>query len=248
MNCSSSTTDNRTGKTPPDRAIHPARTATQAEKQKVSTGLLPRWSRREPKNHRLPRPPRKDTELTRRIAPSDMPVSVLRKATVKATMPPYATEKPTSAQSSFRNGGKRSISSQGTRPLEARVSSGISASGMRLRKVRLTAPIVALKANRMANCQLRGWPARQAAAMRKVMKLARFWTAASRARYLPRNEVGTSAVIHGSQAQLEMPRERLKPNGSINIRARRVSGFRKKPASGTNAIAKMNMTRVPQPA
>ena len=100
----------------------------------------------------------------------------------------------------------------------------------------------------MANCQERGSPARQAAAMRNVMKLARFWTAASRARYLPRNAAGTSAVIHGSQAQLEMPRERLKPNSSINIRASRVSALRKKPVSGTSAMAKMNMTRVPQPA
>ncbi len=64
----------------------------------------------------------------------------------------------------------------------------LGTSGMRLRKVRLTAPMTALKAKRTANCHGCGSArARQAAAMRKVMKLARFWTAASRARYLPRN-------------------------------------------------------------
>ena len=80
------------------------------------------------------------------------------------------------------------------------------------------------------------------------MKLARFWTAASRARYLPRKADGTRAVIHGSQAQLEMPRERLKQNSSISMSARRLSPFRKMPVTGTRAMAKMNITRVPQPA
>ena len=80
------------------------------------------------------------------------------------------------------------------------------------------------------------------------MKLARFWTAWSRPRYLPRNGPGTSAVIHGSHAQLEMPRDRLKQNSSISISASRLSALRNTPVSGTNAIAKMNMTRVPQPA
>ena len=110
------------------------------------------------------------------------------------------------------------------------------------------AMMIALKANRLANCHGRGSPARQAPASRKVMKLARFWTAASRARYLPRNGAGTSAVIHGSHAQLEMPRDRLKQNSSISISARQLSGFRKMLVSGTSAIAKINMTRVPQPA
>ena len=55
-------------------------------------------------------------------------------------------------------------------------------------------------------------------------------------------------MIHGSHAQLEMPRERLKPNSSISISASRLSAFRKKPVSGTSAIPKINMTRVPQPA
>src|SRR5258708_7376820 len=109
------------------------------------------------------------------------------------------------------------MASQGTRDLEARTSSGISASGMRLRNIRLTAPVTALKAKRMANCHGRGSPARQAAAIRKVTKLPEFWTAASRARYFPRKPGGTSSVIHGNQAQLEMPRERLKQNSSINI-------------------------------
>src|SRR5262249_34962241 len=117
-----------------------------------------------------------------------------------------------------------------------------------LRKVRLTAPMTALKANRMANCHGRGSPARQAAATRKVRKLAKFWTPASRARDLPRRAGGTRAGIQGSQAQLEMPRDRLKQKSSINISASRFLASKKTPVSGTRDMAKMNMTRVPQPA
>src|SRR5690348_9562471 len=101
---------------------------------------------------------------------------------------------------------------------------------MRLRKLRLTAPMIALHPNNTANCHGRGSgsagpPApdvrlvfcteatvRQAPARTNVMKLARFCKAWSRERYLPRNPAGTSVVIHGSQAQLEIPRERLKQN------------------------------------
>src|SRR5512140_1812702 len=129
----------------------------------------------------------------------------------------------------------------------------------------------ALNANRLANCQGRGlaetaarlpWPlaargapppglndpARQAAAIRKVKKLARFCTAWSRAKYFPRKPGGTSAVIHGSQAQLEIPRERLKKNNSISISANRLSALRNTPVNGTSAIPKINVTRVPHPA
>src|SRR5229473_4778142 len=113
------------------------------------------------------------------------------------------------------------MSSQGTGALEARISSGISASGIRLRKDRLTAPVSALNANRTANRHGGGSPARQVAAMRNVVKLPRFWTPASRPRYLPRRAGGTRAVIHGSQAQLEMPRDKLKQKRSTSINARR---------------------------
>ena len=62
------------------------------------------------------------------------------------------------------------------------------------------------------------------------MKLARFWTAGIARRGICRAEgAGTSAVIHGSHAQLEMPRERLKQNSSISISASRLSGFRNTP-------------------
>src|SRR6266702_3149424 len=109
---------------------------------------------------------------------------------------------------------------------------------MRLRKARLTAPMMALKANRMANCQGRGCgsPVRQAAAIRKVTKLAEFCTPASLTRYLPRRSGGTSAVIQGSQAQLEMPRERLKPNKSISISARRFFASRNPPGADADAL------------
>src|SRR5512133_2243818 len=124
---------------------------------------------------------------------------------------------------------------------------------MRLRKLRLTAPIVALNPKRIANCHGRGAsvapvPPRQAAAKRNVTKLARFCTAASRARYLPRIEGGTRAVIHGSQAQLEMPLERLKPNSNANNTASRLLAPKNAPVKGTIAMPKMNITRVPQPA
>src|SRR5207247_6174164 len=79
------------------------------------------------------------------------------------------------------------------------------------------------------------------------IKLAKFTQAASRTRYRPRIQAGTSEVIHGSQAQLEMPRERLTAKSNISISARRVAGSRKT-SSGTSAIAKMNRTRAPQPA
>src|SRR5262245_56653793 len=113
------------------------------------------------------------------------------------------------------------IASLGTRPFEARASSGISASGMRFKNERLIAPITALKANSSANCQGPGSPARQAADTRKVTKLHEFCVAASIERYFPRKEAGTRIVIQGSQAQLEMPRDRLKQNRSAKIRTSR---------------------------
>ena len=57
---------------------------------------------------------------------------------------------------------------------EVRISSGISTSGIRFRKLRLTAPMTALKPNNAVNCHGREGPARQPAARRKVRKLARF--------------------------------------------------------------------------
>src|SRR3954470_19716652 len=107
------------------------------------------------------------------------------------------------------------MASQGTREVEVRTSSGTGVSGMRLRKTRLAAPMSALKAKRMENCQACGSVPRQKAAMTKVMALQKFAHAASRTRYWPRNDCGTSAVIQGSQAQLEIPRERLKQKRSI---------------------------------
>src|SRR5262249_29123264 len=173
-NCSRSKSGSRTDSAPPERAIHPASTASQAAKQKVKTGLLPNLSKREPRNHRLLNPPRNATDVTSSILSSAMPASVLRNATEKAVRPPYDTDQPTTQRSNHLKGAYPTISSHGTAPFAARTSSGISASGMRLRKLRLIAPVTALKANKIANCQGCGSPARHAAATRKVTKLARF--------------------------------------------------------------------------
>src|SRR5262245_5912194 len=118
---------------------------------------------------------------------------------------------------------------------------------MRLRKIRLATPIIALNAKSTANCHAAGCSPRQKPDRMKLTKLAKFTQAASRERYRPRIAAGTSEVIHGNQAQLEMPRERLKANSSVNISTRRVD-LSKTLSKGTTAIAKMNITRVPQPA
>jgi len=55
-------------------------------------------------------------------------------------------------------------------------------------------------------------------------------------------------VIHGSQAALEIPRDRLNPNSRKRIKASCVVRLKKLPVNGTNAMPKMNITRVPQPA
>src|SRR3954451_13193010 len=107
---------------------------------------------------------------------------------------------------------------------------------MRFRNERLMAPITALKANNMENCQAPGSPARHAAEIRNVTKLHEFCVAASIDKYFPRNDAGTRIVIHGSQAQLEMPRDRLKQNSRANIRTRRVCGSRNPYVKGTSAM------------
>src|SRR5204862_197838 len=135
----------------------------------------------------------------------------------------------------------------GTEMAEDRSSAGVSTSGIRFRKTRLTAPMKALKANKAANCQGCGLPARHEAPSKKQPKLARLTHPASRERYLPRIGAGTSEVIQGSHAQLEIPRERLKAKRSRRISARRLVGFRNTCVIGTSAIPKMNITRIPQP-
>src|SRR6266542_437099 len=127
-------------------------------------------------------------------------------------------------------------------------SCDVGTSGMRFRKTRLTAPMMALKVKSTANCRGRVCPARHAAEIKKVTKLATFCTAASRTRYFPRNAAGTSTVIQGSHAQLEMPRDRLKQNNSARSKASRLAAVRNAPVKGTSAMMKMNVTRVLQPA
>src|SRR5438876_1137950 len=129
-NCSTSSDHNFRPKIPPESNIHPASTASQAAKEKVSTGLLPSRSRREPRNHKLLSPPRNAVEVTSRIFPSDIPTSVLRKATVKAVIPPYAIDQPTTVRNSFAKGGWRIIESHGTLVFEVLAGSGDSASGI----------------------------------------------------------------------------------------------------------------------
>src|SRR5213594_2968982 len=68
-NCRPSTKDNLKGSKPPETKLQPASKQTQAMKEKLSTGLLPKRSNREPTNQRLLRPPRNDVEETSRIFP-----------------------------------------------------------------------------------------------------------------------------------------------------------------------------------
>src|SRR6476619_1908742 len=110
---------------------------------------------------------------------------------------------------------------------------------MRFRKVRLMAPMTALNAKINANCHAPGSPARHAAATRNVTKLHEFCVAASMERYFPRKVSGTKIVIHGSQALLEMPRERLKQKSKASMRAKRVCESRNVCVKGTAAMAKM---------
>src|SRR5688572_21901632 len=122
------------------------------------------------------------------------------------------------------------MASHGTGPFEDRTTSSvISASGIRFKKLKLIAPVTALNANKAANCPGPGLPARQAAASKKVKKLARFWTAPSRDKYLPLKFSGTNAVIQGNHAQLEMPRDKLKQNSSMSMRPSRLCGSKKRP-------------------
>src|SRR5262245_44117770 len=106
--------------------------------------------------------------------------------------------------------------------------------------------MMALNPNKMAKRHCCGFDPRQAAEKTMVRKLPQFTHAASRVRYLPRTASGTRDVIHGSHAQLEMPRERLKQNRNINMSASRVE-LSRNDRSGTNAIRKINMIRVPHP-
>src|SRR5439155_14627433 len=179
---------------------------------------------------------------------SGIATSTFRNATVNAATPPYANDQATAVFTSFRNGGNASISIHGTGTFETRRSGGASTSGIRLRNTRLMHPAIALKTNKTENCHGFGLRPSQNAASRKATKLARFTDAASRTRYFPRTSPGTSAVIHGSQPALEMPRERLNPNSSRSSNDICVSGLRNVDVSGTSAIAKINITRVPHPA
>src|ERR1051326_978901 len=140
------------------------------------------------------------------------------------------------------------MDSHGTRFLDDLISSGIAASGIRFRNARLMAPITPLKANRIANWKGLGSPASVTAATKNVMKLPVFCTPASRERYFPRSVAGTSRVIHGSQAQLEIPREMLKQQSNARIKTSRVWASRNLPVNGTSAIAKIKSTLVPHPA
>ena len=108
--------------------------------------------------------------------------------------------------------------------------------------------MTALMKNSSENCHGLGDAPRQSAASASVVKFATLTSVASVARNFPRNDSGIKVVIHGSQAALEMPRERLKQNRSSNSSASCVACERKIPATGIRAIAKMNITRRPQPA
>src|SRR5687767_2188938 len=119
---------------------------------------------------------------------------------------------------------------------------------MRLRNFRLIAPKMALRAKITENCQARGESPRQKAASIKVAKLPPLTKAASRERKRPRASAGISDVIHGSHAQLEIPRDKLNPKRQSNMSESRAAGVRNPDVKGTSAIRKINATRIPQPA
>src|SRR5262245_47367726 len=97
---------------------------------------------------------------------------------------------------------------------------------MRFKKTRLIEPITALKAKMTANCHGCGAGPSPNAASTLLAKQETFTNAASRDRYRPRMVGGTSEEIHGSQPALEMPRDRLNPNNSARINARRVGAVK----------------------
>ena len=234
---------------PPASASQPVTMTAHAAMQNIITGRLPRRSRRGPSSHRLLKPPRYAVEITSSTWPSLRPACVLSQAMVNAPNPPTANAHATFARSSFRNGGCCDIASQGTGSLLLRRdSTGGSTSGMRLRKTRLRPPIAALRMKSAANCHAAGCSPSVNAASTMTRKLARFTHAASRVRYLPRTFSGTSAVIHGSHAQLEMPRERLNAKSSSSTSASRAVASSTPVSSGTTASPPMKSTRIPQPA
>src|SRR5882724_1622562 len=91
-NSSAMTSQSLKVKIPPEREHQPTSTAIHIAKQNVSTGLLPSRSNREPRNHKLLKPPRKDIDVSTSIFPSAIPPSTFKNATVNAVIPPYATE------------------------------------------------------------------------------------------------------------------------------------------------------------
>src|SRR5438093_4079517 len=157
----------------------------------------------------LQTPPTKVKEFARRISRSTRPYWLFKNATVKVVKPPYAIAHATAIRISAKNGGNRSISNQGTGVLERECSGAIAVSGMRLRNARLVAPMMPLKAKSAAKWCDCGLVPRVNAASNITRQLPKFTATASRKRYFPRRSSGTNAVIQGSHAALEIPRERL---------------------------------------
>src|SRR5688500_17566453 len=139
------------------------------------------------------------------------------------------------------------MASQGTGCMDVRISSGTGTSGMRFKKWRLTMPLMPLRKKYAANCHDCGWFPNINAETRNATQLATPMKAWSAARKRPRNWVGTSEEIQGSQAQLEMPRRRLKMKSRKRISESLACDLRKA-IPGISAIAKMKKTRLPQPA
>src|SRR5688500_1164949 len=111
--------------------------------------------------------------------------------------------------------------------VELRPSSCDSTSGILFRKTRLIKPMIPLNAKRAANCQAWGVCPRHTADKIKLTKLAKLTQPASRERNFPRMSSGTKEVIQGSQAQLEIPRDRLKAKRNIMIKASRFEASKK---------------------
>src|SRR2546425_12878210 len=102
----------------------------------------------------------------------------------------------------------------------------MATSGIRFKKLKLTAPIRPLKAKMTANCQPAGCCLSTNAEKTSERKLPNCTQAASSDKYRPRMVSGTSEVIQVSHALLEMPRDKLNANSNSSMSAISATLFR----------------------
>ena len=134
-NCSAHASQNGVGHTCAASNTQPTTIPNHASSDAVMIGLLPTRSSRVPSSARLASPPRNAADMASNTRPSDMPATDLRNTTTNVPSPPFATDHATFIRSNFRNGGYPPIARHGTGSVEVcPCCSGISGSGMRLRK------------------------------------------------------------------------------------------------------------------